>query len=212
MSDRVKLNDELSRMLGSVLDARLEAVGFSRRENSLVYARRSKDAEHRITFSMEINPDYQPGAIAHICPSLQVLMENVSDAALELVKGSRMLLGHAPEIIIGQPIEFVAPKTEHERWFVNTAEDFRLCCERITAFLFKWVIPFLADISTAHDLIRLHESNDPRVVKTDTWYIYVASAHYVLAQPDNARSVIEGRFGRPGMRKRYACLFENGES
>jgi hypothetical protein len=202
-----EIKNQLIETLAEILDGPLKAAGFARNKRSLVYCRKVNGTEHRITFTVHCHPKYQPGAEAHIYPSLQVLMPQVSEAALALVKNDKLLLANSPEIIIGEPIEFTAPKDKHQRWFATGGEQFAAACGSIQAFLSNWALPFLSEVSTPVDLIKLHETNDERIVKSHNWHIFIAAAYQIMGRLDKARDVVRRRFGRPGLRKQFAPLF-----
>jgi hypothetical protein len=138
---------------------------------------------------------------------LQLAMPQVNEKALALVKGDKMLLAGAPEIIVNQPIEFTAPKDKHQRWFATGNEQFVTACDSIKAFLARWVLPFLSEVSTPEDLVKLYETNDARMMKQKHWHIFVVAAYQVLGRPDKACEVVQQHFGSLGLRKRYAPLF-----
>lgn len=207
MKTSPEIKNQFLETLAAVLDEPLKVLGFTRNKRSLVYARKVNGAEHRITFIIHCHPKYQPGAEAHIYPSVQVVMPQVSESALALVKGDKMLLAGAPEIIIGMPIEFTAPKDKHQRWFATGHDEFVTACDSIREFLAHWVLPFLSEVSTPADLVKLYEANDARIMKQKHWYIFIAAAYQVMGQLDKARDVVRQQFGRPGLRKQYAPLF-----
>jgi len=204
-----EIKNQLIETLAEILDGPLKAVGFARNKRSLVYCRKVNGTEHRITFTVHCHPKYHPGAEAHIYPLLQVHMPQVSEAALALVKGDKLLLANSPEIIIGEPIDFTAPKDKHERWFATGNEQFAAACGSIQAFLSNWVLPFLSEVSTPVDLVRLHEANDERIVKSHKWHIFIAAAYQIMGRLDKARDVVRQQFGRLGLRKQYAPLFKS---
>lgn len=152
-------------------------------------------------------PKSQPGTEGHIHPMLQLGMRRVTDAALVLVKGDENLLANAPGVIINQPIEFTAPKEEHERWFASGQEQFVETCGAISSFVRRWVLPFLSEVSTPADLVRLSEMSDERVMMQRHWYIFVAAAYQLDGRIDQARDLVHRKLGSPGIRKRYAPLF-----
>jgi hypothetical protein len=193
--------------LADVLDEPLMQLGFVRKKGSLNYSRSLNDSLQQIRFVMDSNPKYQPGVDAHVHPMVRLAMPKVTETALVLVKGDKLLLAGAPEIIVNQPIEFTAPKEKHERWFASNDEQFAAVCESIKAFLTRWVLPFLLEVSTPSDLVKLYETNDERIMKQKHWYIFVAAAYQVLGCLDKAREVGRQHFGSPGLRKRYAPLF-----
>jgi hypothetical protein len=207
MTTPADVKSRLLAALAEVLDEPLQQVGFARKKGSLTYSRTLNVAEQQITFVMDSFPKYQPGAEAHIHPMLQLRMSPVTEKALALVNGDKILLADAPEIIVNQPIEFTAPKSEHERWFATGDEQFVAACDSIQAFLNRWVLPFLSEVSTPADFVRLYETNDARIMKQKHWHIFIAAAYLVMGQIDKAREVVRQQFGSPGLRKRYAPLF-----
>jgi hypothetical protein len=124
-------------------DGDLGQLRFKRRKRSLEYVRKENGAAHKVVFIADFFPRYQADAEAHIHPMMRVEMPDVSERALELVDGNRMLLGNAPEVIINQPIEFAAPKDERVRWFATGGREFEDRVRAIVAFLRKWTIPLL---------------------------------------------------------------------
>jgi hypothetical protein len=207
MTTPAKIKNELLAALAAVVDEPLKEVGFDRKKGSLRYSRTMNAAEQQINFVIDCFPKYQPGAEAHIHPMLWVRIPEVNEKALALVNGDKMLLADAPEIILNQPIEFTAPKEQHQRWFATGNEQFVASCNSIQAFLARWVLPFLSELSTPADLVKLYETNDVRIMKQKQWHIFVAAAYQDLEQLDKAREVVRRHFGGTGLRKRYAPLF-----
>ena len=207
MRTPAEVNQQLSEALAAVVDEPLKKVGFTRAKGSPTYSRMLNAAEQHITFVMDCFPRYQPGAEAHIHPMVQLRMSMVGEKALSLVNGDRMLLADAPEIIVNQPIEFSAPKSQHQRWFATGNEQFVAACGSIQAFLTRWLLPFLSEISTPTELVKLYETNDPRIMKQKHWHVFIAAAYVVTGQLDKARLVAREQFGSAGLRKRYAPLF-----
>lgn len=202
-----ELKHQLLEALVQVVDNPMHEVGFVRRKGSLIYNRKLNDAEQQITFVMDTYPKCQPGAEAHIHPMLQLAMPQVCETALALVKGDKFLLANAPDIIVNQPIEFTAPKDQHQRWFATGKDEFVATCVSISAFLSRWVLPFLSEVSTPADLVKIYETNDTRMLRLQHWHIRVAAAYQVMGRLDKAREVVRQHFGSAGLRKRYAPLF-----
>jgi hypothetical protein len=209
MTTPTELKQHLLEALALVVDEPLKRAGFVRRSSSLTFSRTLNAAEQQIAFVMDCFPQYQPDAEAHIHPMLQLRMPTVSDKALALVNGDKMLLANAPEIIVNQPIEFAAPKEMHQRWFATGKEQFVIACNSIQPFLTQWVLPLLAEISTPVELIRIYETKDPRIMKQRHWHIFIAAAYDLLGQIDKAHQVVREEFGSPGLRKRYASAFNS---
>ena len=208
MTTQSIVKNHLLNALVAFVDEPMRNEGFARTKNIFTFTRKLNGSEQSIVFVADLFPKYQPGAEAHIHPMLRLAMPEVSRLAVTLVKGDEMLLAGAPEIIVNQPIEFAAPKDAHVRWFATGTEQFNEACQSIIAFLRRWVLPFLSELSTPEDLVRAYETNDWRLMKQKHWYIFVAAAYEALGRSDDARSVVLKQFGSPGMRKRYSKLFE----
>lgn len=201
------IREHVVESLKDVLDEPMKEVGFRRARRSLVYRKKGAESEHRITFLLYCHPQYQPDAEAHLYPSFQLLMPKVREMAMLLVQENKLLLAGVPEIIIGQPADSAAPKEAHIRWFANGNEEITSACVSIKAFLFRWVLPFLDEVSTPLDLVKLYEKDDPRLLRLRHWYVFVAAAYKLLGAPDKAHGVVLERFGSIGLRKQYASLY-----
>ena len=184
-------------------------AGYSRKKGAILYVHSEQNAQQRILFAFDTRPKYQPGAEVHIHPIAQVIIPQVSDLALSLVGGNRFLLAGSPDIILAQPIDFFAPKAEHQRWFASGDDQVVAACDSIGQFLNRWVLPFIGTISTARALVDIHETNDDRIMKQKHWYVFVVAAYQILGMVDAARDLVLSQFGDPGPRKRYAALFNS---
>ncbi len=201
------MKEELLKALIDGVDEPLASFGFARNGGSLIYSRTLNSSVQQINFVYDCLPKAQSTTEVHIHPMLRIAMHDVSQKALELVRGDVMLLAGSPEIIVNQPIEFTAPKDLFQRWFVNGSRNFTSSCEAIKDFILLWVLPFLSAMSTPSDLIKLCEDNDSRIMKQKHWYIFVAAAYECLGESEKAREVVRQQFGRSGLRRRYAPLF-----
>jgi hypothetical protein len=208
MRTSAEIKDELLQTFEESLDKPLKTASFVRNKRAFVYVRKLNDADQCITFVAHCHPKYQPEAEAHIYPALQLTMPLVNDMARTLVKHDNTLLAGAPEIL-SQPIDFTAPKAMQQRWFATGKEQFLATCHSIEAFLSRWVLPFLSEVSLPSGLVKLYETNDMRIVKSHKWHIFVAAAYQVLEQQDKAREVVRQQFGSQGLRRRYASLFDS---
>jgi len=176
--------------LSAVIDSALKPFGFSRAKNSLVYKRILREADQRIDFAVDWFPKYQPGAHAHIHPNLQLRIQRVNKMARLLTGQNNMLLGGSAEVVLNEPIEFTAPKSEHRRWFAKENEQFRDVCVDIRVFLLHWVIPFLDNASGPEELVRLYETSDERVLAQHHWYLFVAAAYEILGRRSEAQDLL----------------------
>ncbi|MCA1495041.1 hypothetical protein I6F11_30005 [Ensifer sp. NBAIM29] len=89
-------------------------------------------------------------------PTMRLGMRPVTKAALELVAGDKSLLADAPEIMVNQPIESIAPKEQHVRWFASGIDQMKSRIREIVTFIERWVTPFLDQLRGPHDLIKIY--------------------------------------------------------
>ena len=209
MRSKQEIKTDLLAALESEGDNPLNGMGFKRRKRSIYYTRKKASASHRIAFGIDLFPRYQPDAEAHILPKMRLEMPVVSERALTLVGGNKMLLGGAPEVIVNQPIEFAAPKDYHVRWFATGPGVFQDRIREIVDFVQTWTIPLLDELISPQSLINVYLRKDDRLLKQPHWYLYVVAAFDLLEMPEQACKVLETKFGTPGLRRYYSAVFEN---
>lgn len=195
--------------LKSVSDSPLADFGFKRPAKGFCYTRKVGFAEHQIFIWVDYHPKFDLGAEVQFKPEMCLQMEVVSRVALELVRGNELLLGGFPEIITKQPVDFIAPKEMFVRWFARGANEMAECMQLIINFAKRWVIPFLDQLTSPEDLIKIYTENDTRITKPHHWYIFIAAAYLVLGQPNKAMEVLEVKLGSTGLRRDYAVVFES---
>jgi hypothetical protein len=208
MKSKNEIKADLLAALDEVGDETFAQLGFKRRKGSLNYTREINDTRHTIAFAADYLPKYQADAEVHLHPAMHLGMNAVSEAALKLVGGNKILLANAPEVIINQPIEFTAPKAKHVRWFASGLAQMKERVSEIAIFVEKWVIPFFDDLKTPDDLVSVYKNVDERMIKQRHWYLFVAAAVLVNGNRNEALSVLEDNLGAPALRKRYALAFE----
>jgi len=208
MRSEKEIKADLLAALDSIGDEAFSNMGFKRRKGSLNYVRTIGEARQTIDFTPDYLPKYQTDAELHIHPLMKLELEQVYEKALELVKGNKMLLANSSGTIVGQPIEFVPPKAEHVRWFASGLDEMKARVNEIEAFVQKWVMPFLDDLTTPDELIGVYKDADERMMKQRHWYLFIAAAHLAKGENREALSVLEENLGAPGLRKRYAVAFE----
>ncbi|MGH0247900.1 hypothetical protein [Sinorhizobium meliloti] len=209
MRTEKEIKADLLAALNAVGDERLALLGFKRREGSFTYTRILNDAEQDIVFAADYLPKYQPDEEVRLHPTTRLGMRPITKAALELVAGNNSLLADAPEIIVNQPVEFTAPKEQHVRWFASGIDQMKSRIREIVTFIERWVAPFLDELRVPHDLIKVYERGDERMLKQRHWYLFVAAAAIISnGNRADALSVLEDNLGAPGLRKRYAIAFE----
>ncbi len=195
-------------VLDTHLDAYLAEAQFSRRNNSLVYTRKSDEVLQEINIQFNYKPKYQPGVDAHIYPMIMLKIPKLSEIALDMAGGNEIVLANAPEIILNQPMEMTAPKEHHVRWFATEYSEFVDVIKQIRDFIEKWAISFLDGYNSANGITKGYELNDDRLMRQQHWYIFVAAAYVLENKMNDAKKVVEERFGMPGSRKQFSSLFE----
>jgi len=208
MRNKKEIKEDLLTALELAGDSVLAGFGFKRRRGSLNYIRDLGDTKQTLAFGGDYLPKYQSNAELCFHPAMHLEMKSVSDCALDLVGGDKWLLANSPEIIVNQPIEFTAPKTEHVYWDANGIDQMVNQIGKIIVFIKKWVLPFLDVLQTPADLIEVYTSKDGRMMKGHHWYLFVAAAQLTRGNQNAALAVIEENLGSLGMRRRYATAFE----
>jgi hypothetical protein len=209
MRSKQEIKTDLLAALASEGDGPLNEMGFKRRKGMIDYTRKKASAGHTIAFVTDLFPRYQPDAEAHIHPMMRLAMPSVSERALALVNGNKLLLANAPEVIVNQPIEFTAPKDCYVRWFATGQDEFQDRIREIVDFVQTWTIPLLDELASPESLIHTYLQADDRLFKQQHWYLYVAAAFDLLEMPEQACEVLETKLGAPGLRRYYAAAFEN---
>lgn len=76
------------------------------------------------------------------------------------------------------------------------------------AFLKEYTMPLLEQLTCEKDYLTLYENKDKRIIWDNNQFLYVASAFFNDHRLKEAIQVIEERFGKPGLRKRYKQVFD----
>jgi hypothetical protein len=190
-----------------VLDPVLISFGFRRAQRSLVYARDFPEAKQELSLTYDSSPRYGLGAKIHLHPTFQIRMPEIAVEALQMTEDPcRFGTG---DVIIGWPVDFLAPRSEHQRWFVSDAASCRLALEDIAAIFHQWVEPFLRDYTSPNELLRQYEAGDKRLVQPSHFFVFIAACYRRLGQSDKAAQVLARHLGKPGLRKVYAKAFDS---
>lgn len=204
-----EIKEDVIAALKAAGDEQFAEMGFKRSRRSLNYVRTIREAKQTIAFGVAYWPRYQPGEELYFHPAMHLTMKPVTEAALRLVAGNKILLANAPDIIVNQPIEFTAPKSEYFKWFASGLGQMKHRVTEIGVFVQKWVTPFLDQLTTPDELIGVYETADDRMTKQRHWYLYIAAAHLVNGDANKARTVLEDNLGAPGLREYYSVAFES---
>ena len=206
MSTKEQVNKWLHEMMSTILDEYLAVHGFSRKKNSNRYIRIINDVKQEIEITTFYKPHYAKEVNAHIYPNLVIVFPRINKIALDMVS-DRTLLANEPDITLRQPIDFVAPNDQRDRWFLHERNSIAAVGQSIINFLDKWVIQFLNDYSTPEGIIKCYEADDKRTLAQDHWYIHVAACYVVLNRLEDAKKVLFERFFRQASRIRYKKAF-----
>lgn len=206
--NRQTIKSYLLNMLSELIDNPLRKYDFSRKKNQLIYTWANNEVTQKLSFDFAFKPRYEPNFVAHLNPRVILFFPRIKSIAFDMVHGDKWLLANAPEITLNQPIDLLAPKSEHIRWFATHQEDFFDAGSSIVKFINSWVVPFLVDYRSVEGIVDNFEKGDNRVLKQDHWFIYVAAAYILLKNPSKAEEIIKERFDRAGTREKYSSLFD----
>lgn len=79
--------------------------------------------------------------------------------------------------------------------------------KEIIAFFSEYTMPLLENLKCEKDYLTLFENKNPQIIWDNNQFLYVASAYVNEQKIEEAKQVIEKRFGKPGLRKQYADAF-----
>jgi len=212
MRKKNQIRDELLSVLSFEADSVFLSQGFNRQKGSLEYFRKDASVHHRILFAVDYFPKYMTTAELHLHPIIRVCMPAVTEVALRLVEGNKMLLANAPEFVVAQPIEFAAPKDVHERWFSSGRDQLAQDVRAIILFAEAWAYPLFEELNCSEGLIKAYRQSDERLLKQKHWYIFVAAAFMLHRENDEAIHVLETHLGAPGLRRKYSPVFASVRS
>jgi hypothetical protein len=205
--------DDISHMLSAELatgmDGFLATDGFFRDDGALQFSRDDGDCTQLIDMQFDLNPTYQPRALAHVLPRVSVILPDVNLVAIEMVGDAPNLLGSV-RATFSQQIQNAAPRDARHAavsWFISHEEDARLCISSMASFIRRWTVPFLNEYTTVNALVAGHERRDERLPHDRRFSLVVVAAYLVLNEPTKAARVLEVDLGRPGARRQYANVF-----
>lgn len=199
-------------LTGSSLDSALVSAGFSRREGSLTYERKLPEIVQRFNLVFDVNPRYEPQAVAHLLP--QVVFESaiLGDMVEQMERGGPSLVPGAVNLVLRHQLQNLAPKGEPRqrgsRWFIHDEADALSLIVGIGDFSRDYVLPFLDQYRDIAALAQGFGAGDERLRMDRRLYLYMVAAFVHANLPEKALGVLEEVFGRPGPRKQYARAFE----
>ena len=191
-------------MLDEYMDPVLKEERFTRRNNSLIYARKIGTTRQKIIMYFSSNPSYYPGAMMHIHPHFRISFPEINEKAREMTENMDYFVRNE-KLTINQPIQ-LCHKDVHEYWVMMDIGNREMLAQKIMDFLKKYTFPLLDELKCGDDLIRCYEKRDERIMISEQQYIYVASAYVLKGEYEKALDALEMRFKAAGHRK-YASVF-----
>ncbi|MEM6973603.1 MAG: hypothetical protein AAF577_12440 [Pseudomonadota bacterium] len=137
----------------------------------------------------------------------------LSQTVLDLVGGESLLVADAPEVLMNQPVGFLAPKSAKSNWAANGTTEIHHAIQSAIDFSCCWAVPFLDQVKSLDDVLWLYEQrdqyqrDDQRVAMQRHFYIQIAAAYLHQGQRGRALEVARRHLGSPGLRRRYAAVF-----
>lgn len=185
--------------LMSELDFYFEENEFIRRSNSLTYIRKLDGVTQKVEIVFFSNPSYHPGALAHIYPHMQIYIPSVNATTKEYASHlipSKWL----DQFTLRQPIQIYSHSGDFYLLDVNDYESLK---DQLLDFFEVYAMPLFNDLTSEKNYLLLYESKDKRIIWDDNQYLYIAATYLNNHDLNKAKEVIENRFGKKGLRKKY---------
>lgn len=144
----------------------------------------------------------------HIYPWISIYFAEVNEMANQMINDINLVAG-LEKSTIRQPIQIL---TDSERWMLFDEKEYSSLAEQICVFLQKNTVPLLKNLEKISDFIKIYELKDKRVMMGDAQYIFIVSAYILQGNYEKAIAVLETRFGKATLRRRYASIFSYVEN
>ena len=189
------------------IDKVMYKYDFKRRGNSFNYIRSIGTTTQKVEMICYFHPSYCPGMLAHIYPWLSVYYPEIDRVSKSIVDDTNIAISNRKDTTLRQPIQIYS---DSERWtlMTNRSEEVHTMAEKIGIFLEQYTIPLLDDLKTVDDYINKYVQQDKKIIKDDFFYFYVACAYVSKEEYVKGLEVLEYRFGKPGLRKKYSNAFQ----
>jgi hypothetical protein len=197
----------LIRALEDEMDSPLAAFGYHRPPKGLVYSRREGGVKCQFAFEFASNPSYAVGAIAHLTPTLRTANAQILALALQLTEDP-WLLANAPDVIQNQRLTLVA-KPHMPEWYLANSSQVRDVTEGILGKFIERGRAFLEDYSTPGGIVSQYEAGDSRGLFQQHYHVYVIAASLLEGRADVAKTILEDKFSKPGVKKRFEAFWRN---
>lgn len=109
------------------------------------------------------------------------------------------------QFTIRQPIQIYSRSGDFYLMDVNDYESLK---DQLLEFFKKNAMPLFNDLTSEKDYLSLYEYKDKRIIWDDIQYLYIAATYLNNHGLNKAKEVIENRFGKKGLRKKYNEVFE----
>ena len=109
------------------------------------------------------------------------------------------------QFTIRQPIQIYSNSGDFYLLDVNDYESLK---DQLLDFVKVYAMPLFNDLTSEKNYLLLYESKDKRIIWDDNQYLYIAAAYLNNHDLNKAKEVIENRFGKKGLRKKYNEVFE----
>ena len=181
-------------MAETQLDEVLQMIGFKRRSNSLIYARKSKESTQKIEIMYFLHPSYYNNALAHIYPQLSVYYPDIQELAKKIL-GDTIITSGLKNQILRQPIQVYHDSKD---WVLYNEKDNITIGENIKDFLVNYSIPLLNDINNIDGYLEAYWNDDKRIIKDDRQHVYFACACALKKDFNEGYEIVKKRFGKKG--------------
>ena len=208
MSDqKQQVKEAVMVALAEYADAPLRLHGFIRRAFTVRYSRALPESTQSIDIGLEHSPRDNLHAAAVLYPWLTVVIPSVERVVVEMSGGDlAMTAGSASTL--RQPIELVSPKGTGARWFLYQPDSVAAAVQSTVEYFQKWLLPFLDMYSSPRQLLLMDEESGDRVLHDTNQFLRVIAAAVLCNDCGVAKKLLDSKFGRPAMRRRYAAVFD----
>ena len=208
MSQRELFENEILMALPKGLDDALQDKGFSREKGSRTYQRIFEGCRQVIVFHFEACPRDDPSQDVLIRPKIQIEFPELSQKAWELADHNRLILP-APEVVVALPLTPNLLTTPKIGWFATGKSARRTAIKAGCECIIAYGLPFLDEMKSAEDLIGLFEGEDARLRFDGRMVVFVAAAFLAQGKKHEACALVQSRFGKAALAKRYRAVLEN---
>ena len=109
------------------------------------------------------------------------------------------------QFTIRQPIQIYS---NSGAFYLLDVNDYESLKDQLLDFFKVYAMPLFNDLTSEKDYLLLYESKDKRIIWDDNQYLYIAATYLNNHDLNKAKEVIENRFGKKGLRKKYNEVFE----